>query len=81
MKKLLFIFSMILIIGCGYETPRFTEPFIVTEIEYYTDSTCIYLGETQDGWLGSDGFFSSIHPRIVAKCNLYNIGDTIKLNK
>lgn len=79
MKKLIFAILLIGLAGCGRDSARFDEPFIVSEISYDDDyESCVYKGLWQEL---SDSPFGKNSPKIYAPCGLYQIGDTIKLDR
>ena len=81
MKKLGFIFSVLVLTSCGYRTPIIDgkKPFVVEEIEKYDDTHSIYTSKDEGSGVWNDNTESN--PRIALPSGMYNIGDTINVFK
>lgn len=80
MKKLIFAILLIGLVGCGMDRKylRFDETFVVIAVKYSPHyENCIYEGNPQHYNINT--YFKPA--LIIAPCGLYQIGDTIKLNK
>lgn len=79
MKKLIFAILLIGLVGCSRELARFDKPFIVSSIRYNdVFESCEYTGLPQEGVTAQA---ARIYPKIYAPCGLYQIGDTIRLDR
>jgi len=75
-NKILLILMVMFLFSCSNWAT--IDGDIITKVEKYGDSTCIYTtNEDQIDNLS----FNKEYPRFVAKKGLYNIGDTLKYTK
>lgn len=79
MKKLIFAILLIGLVGCHTnDYSRFDEPFVVVSIVYSSHyESCVYTGDAQHYNINT--YFTPA--RIIAPCGLYQVGDTIKLDR
>jgi hypothetical protein len=80
MRKIMIIFAVICMTACyGPKTPVIggVDPFIVTEIEMYSESLSIYRGKC-GSTCDISPFINQEDPAIILPTGDYNVGDTIK---
>ena len=86
--KLTYIFFLVLIAllatSCGNEQPILNDinsPFVIYEISKYNDTHSSYCNSMDGSGSTRNKPFGSGFARIVLPTGMYNIGDTIIINK
>jgi hypothetical protein len=80
-SKLISIIILLGLCSCNNQTPNFSNegnPFVVGLIVKITDSTVRYQA---NHFNGLDKTAAGEYAEIIGRRGIYNIGDTIKLNK